>query len=136
MIWTGRLQAPVVARQQVRSVLPLSLFVVFSCPVHSDCELQSLLQSGHQGLAACTTSVTWTGTGRLWGFLAAASGVLKHGVCGLGPGSWLLRGVPLAGVAASFALVGLGTDTGNSVRGPAAHTGLVGLRPSLGLTSR
>ncbi|CAL8464697.1 g4232 [Coccomyxa elongata] len=45
-------------------------------------------------------------------------------------------GGPAAGVAANFALVGLGTDTGNSVRGPASHTALVGLRPSLGLTSR
>jgi hypothetical protein len=41
-----------------------------------------------------------------------------------------------AGVAANFALVGLGTDTGNSVRGPAAHAALVGMRPTLGLTSR
>ncbi len=39
-------------------------------------------------------------------------------------------------VAANFGLVGLGTDTGNSVRGPAAHASLVGIRPSLGLTSR
>jgi amidase len=41
-----------------------------------------------------------------------------------------------AGVAASFALVGLGTDTGNSVRGPSSHAALVGLRPTLGLVSR
>jgi len=39
-------------------------------------------------------------------------------------------------VAANFGLVGLGTDTGNSVRGPAAHASLVGIRPTLGLTSR
>jgi len=39
-------------------------------------------------------------------------------------------------VAANFGLVGLGMDTGNSVRGPAAHASLVGIRPSLGLTSR
>ena len=41
-----------------------------------------------------------------------------------------------AAVAANFGLVGLGTDTGNSIRGPAAHLCLVGLRPTLGLTSR
>lgn len=38
-------------------------------------------------------------------------------------------------VAANFGLVGLGTDTGNSVRGPAAHASLVGIRPTMGLTS-
>jgi Asp-tRNA(Asn)/Glu-tRNA(Gln) amidotransferase A subunit family amidase len=41
-----------------------------------------------------------------------------------------------SGVAASFGLVGLGTDTGNSVRGPASHLALFGLRSTLGLTSR
>lgn len=41
-----------------------------------------------------------------------------------------------AAVAASFAMVGLGTDTGNSVRGPSSHTALVGIRSTMGLTSR
>ncbi len=41
-----------------------------------------------------------------------------------------------AAVAASFGAVGLGTDTGNSIRGPASHTALVGLRSTMGLTSR
>ena len=41
-----------------------------------------------------------------------------------------------AGVAASFGAVGLGTDTGNSIRGPSAHTALVGIRSTMGLTSR
>lgn len=41
-----------------------------------------------------------------------------------------------AAVAASFAAVGLATDTGNSIRGPAAHTALVGVRATWGLTSR
>ena len=39
-------------------------------------------------------------------------------------------------LAANFALVGLGTDTGNSVRGPAAQAAIVGVRPTMGLTSR
>jgi Asp-tRNA(Asn)/Glu-tRNA(Gln) amidotransferase A subunit family amidase len=39
-------------------------------------------------------------------------------------------------VAASFGAVGLGTDTGNSIRGPSSHTALVGIRSTMGLTSR
>ncbi len=41
-----------------------------------------------------------------------------------------------AAVAASFGLVGLGTDTGNSIRGPSSHQALVGIRSTIGLTSR
>ncbi|MDB4879578.1 MAG: Amidase [Gemmatimonadetes bacterium] len=41
-----------------------------------------------------------------------------------------------AAVAASFGEVGLGTDTGNSIRGPASHQALVGIRSTMGLTSR
>ncbi|MEE3371277.1 MAG: amidase family protein [Planctomycetota bacterium] len=41
-----------------------------------------------------------------------------------------------AAIAASLAVVGLGTDTGNSIRGPASHTALVGIRSTMGLTSR
>ena len=41
-----------------------------------------------------------------------------------------------ASLAASFAVVGIGTDTGGSVRMPAAHNALAGLRPTVGLVSR
>jgi Asp-tRNA(Asn)/Glu-tRNA(Gln) amidotransferase A subunit family amidase len=41
-----------------------------------------------------------------------------------------------AAVAANFGAVGLGTDTGNSIRGPSSHTCLVGIRSTMGLTSR
>lgn len=41
-----------------------------------------------------------------------------------------------ASIAASFGVVGIGTDTGGSVRMPAAHNALVGLRPTVGLVSR
>jgi amidase len=41
-----------------------------------------------------------------------------------------------ASVAANLAEVGVGTDTGDSIRGPASHNDLVGIRPTIGLTSR
>src|SRR3954454_8705401 len=41
-----------------------------------------------------------------------------------------------AGTAASFAAFGLASDTGDSIRGPAAHQALVGLRSTMGLVSR
>ena len=41
-----------------------------------------------------------------------------------------------SGVAASFGLIGLGSDTGNSIRGPSSHLALVGIRSTMGLTSR
>jgi Asp-tRNA(Asn)/Glu-tRNA(Gln) amidotransferase A subunit family amidase len=40
------------------------------------------------------------------------------------------------GIAANFGMVGIGEDTGGSVRGPAAVHSLVGLRPTLQLVSR
>ncbi len=41
-----------------------------------------------------------------------------------------------AAVAANEGLGGLGTDTGNSIRGPSSHNALVGIRSTMGLTSR
>ena len=41
-----------------------------------------------------------------------------------------------ASVAANFGAVGLGTDTGNSIRGPSSHNSLVGFRTTIGLISR
>ena len=41
-----------------------------------------------------------------------------------------------AAVAANLGLIGLGTDTGNSIRGPSSHAALVGIRSTQGLTSR
>ena len=41
-----------------------------------------------------------------------------------------------AAVAANFAAAGLGSDTCGSIRIPASHNSLVGLRPSAGLSSR
>src|SRR3954449_1389706 len=41
-----------------------------------------------------------------------------------------------AATAANFGAVGLASDTGDSIRGPAAHQALVGLRSTMGLVSR
>ncbi|HEY1495836.1 MAG TPA: amidase family protein [Candidatus Solibacter sp.] len=41
-----------------------------------------------------------------------------------------------AAIAASLGLVGLGSDTGNSIRGPSSHQALAGIRSTMGLTSR
>src|SRR6266849_872170 len=54
---------------------------------------------------------------------------LNHTTAGLSGGT-------AASVAASFGAVGLGTDTGNSIRGPSSHQSLVGIRSTMGLTSR
>lgn len=41
-----------------------------------------------------------------------------------------------AALAANFGVIGLGTDTGGSIRIPSSRNALVGIRPTIGLTSR
>ncbi|RLD24246.1 MAG: amidase [Bacteroidetes bacterium] len=41
-----------------------------------------------------------------------------------------------AAIASNFGTVGLGTDTGNSIRGPSSHNAIVGFRTTIGLISR
>jgi amidase len=41
-----------------------------------------------------------------------------------------------AALAAAYATIGLGSDTGGSIRGPSTANGIVGLKPTLGLLSR
>ena len=39
-------------------------------------------------------------------------------------------------IAANFGIIGMGSDTGNSIRGPASHLSLAGIRSTIGATSR
>ena len=41
-----------------------------------------------------------------------------------------------SGVAANMGVAGMGSDTGNSIRGPSSHLALFGIRSTIGLTSR
>ena len=41
-----------------------------------------------------------------------------------------------AGLAANYAILGIGTDTVNSIRSPSSANSIVGIRPTLGLVSR
>jgi Asp-tRNA(Asn)/Glu-tRNA(Gln) amidotransferase A subunit family amidase len=45
-------------------------------------------------------------------------------------------GGPAAAIAANFAVLGTGSDTGQSIRSPASAANLVGIRPTRGLVSR
>jgi amidase len=69
------------------------------------------------------------------GYLGSAFGVVRNAYdpTRIASGS---SGGTGSGIAANFATVGIGEDTGGSVRGPAAVNNLVGLRPTLPLVSR
>jgi Asp-tRNA(Asn)/Glu-tRNA(Gln) amidotransferase A subunit family amidase len=69
------------------------------------------------------------------GYIGSAFGVVRNAYDPTRSASGSSGGTG-AGIAANFATVGIGEDTGGSVRGPAAVNNLVGLRPTLPLVSR
>ena len=69
------------------------------------------------------------------GYISSASGPIRNAYDPRRSASGSSGGTG-AGVAASFATVGIGEDTGGSVRGPASVHSLVGLRPTTPLVSR
>jgi aspartyl-tRNA(Asn)/glutamyl-tRNA(Gln) amidotransferase subunit A len=71
--------------------------------------------------AGVSTSLPWPVPRNPWNVL--------HDTGGSSSGS-------AAAVAADLSMFAMGTDTGGSVRNPAAHCGLVGLKPSFGIISR
>ncbi len=80
--------------------------------------ITQLLQGNYIGLPAC-----------------AAYGVVRNPYS-LDRSTAGSSGGPAAGASANYAMISMGTDTGNSIRGPSGHQGLVGLRSSIGQTSR
>jgi Asp-tRNA(Asn)/Glu-tRNA(Gln) amidotransferase A subunit family amidase len=69
------------------------------------------------------------------GYIGSAFGVVRNAYDPTRSASGSSGGTG-SGIAANFATVGIGEDTGGSVRGPAAVNNLVGLRPTLPLVSR
>jgi amidase len=69
------------------------------------------------------------------GYISSASGPIRNAYDPRRSASGSSGGTG-SGVAANFATVGIGEDTGGSIRGPAAVNNLVGLRPTLPLVSR
>lgn len=63
-------------------------------------------------------------------------GGLTRNAYGLDRSSAGSSGGSAAGLAANFGLIATASDTGNSIRGPASHASLVGLRSTMGLISR
>jgi amidase len=69
------------------------------------------------------------------GYLGSAFGVVRNAYDPTRSASGSSGGTG-TGIAANFATVGIGEDTGGSIRGPASVSSLVGLRPTLPLVSR
>jgi amidase len=70
-----------------------------------------------------------------FGYVSSVTGVIRNAY---DPGRTASgsSGGTGAGIAANFATVGIGEDTGGSIRGPASFGSLVGLRPTVPLVSR
>jgi Asp-tRNA(Asn)/Glu-tRNA(Gln) amidotransferase A subunit family amidase len=69
------------------------------------------------------------------GYVSSASGPIRNAYDPRRNASGSSGGTG-SGIAASFATIGIGEDTGGSIRGPASVNSLVGLRPTVPLVSR
>jgi amidase len=69
------------------------------------------------------------------GYLSSASGPIRNAYDPRRSASGSSGGTG-SGIAASFSTIGIGEDTGGSIRGPAAVNNILGLRPTLPLVSR
>jgi amidase len=104
-----------------------------SCPAGDGTLVERLRRAGavvigKANMSEFALSQGWFGYSSLGG-LTRNPYNLKRNASGSSSGS-------AAAVSANFAVIATGTDTAGSVRAPAAVTGVVGLKPTLGLTSR
>ena len=104
-----------------------------SLPVRDGAIVQRLRSAGavvigKANMSEFALSQGWFGYSSLGG-LTRNPYNLKRNASGSSSGS-------AAAISANFAVLATGTDTAGSVRAPAAVTGVVGLKPTLGLTSR
>jgi amidase len=93
--------------------------------------VERLREAGALVLAKANLSELGLALGR-WGYSSAA-GQTRNPYNPRRTPSYAGEG---AAVAANLAMAGVGTDTAGSLRGAAAANGVVGLKPTLGLTSR
>ncbi|MEI4485092.1 amidase family protein [Frigidibacter sp. MR17.14] len=110
-----------------------SLALARSVPPEDATVIRRLLDGGAILLGKTNLSELAASYGRL-GYSAVGGQTVNpfnplHDAAGSSSGS-------AVAVAARFAPFALGTDTSGSIRAPASTTGTVGLRPTLGLTSR
>ncbi|BET66717.1 amidase [Opitutales bacterium ASA1] len=110
-----------------------SVFLAGSIPPKDSFMITKLREAGAVILAKANTS-EFASSGRSNGFSSLGGQTRnphdpKRGPAGSSGGSG-------AAVAAWYAPIALGTDTGGSIRGPAAANGIAGIKPTRGLLSR
>jgi len=76
----------------------------------------------------------WAHAGDAWGYSSRGGQTLNPYKLNRVPGA--SSGGPAVAVSANFAVIGMGSDTFGSLRLPSAANDLVGIKPTLGLTSR
>src|SRR5260370_921493 len=121
------------------SSIRLALFIslgISGAPAQTIHLLQAKLDDIPANLKAGRLLLARTTMGEYaFGYVSSAAGVARNAY-DPGRNASGSSGGTGAGVAANFATIGIGEDTGGSIRGPASVGSLVGLRPTVPLVSR
>jgi amidase len=111
-----------------------SMLLKGSIPPNDAYVVKKLRDAGAIILAKVNLSEFASGAGGPNGFSSMGGQTLNPHDLTKGPAG--SSGGTGAAIAAAFAQLGLGTDTGGSIRGPSSSNGIVGLKPTHGLLSR